>query len=339
MGEKILKNIRLIRESRPYTDCLYSVLTASNMFHEPKYMLSGMTGMAFIFIAHKNLIISSTEMYGMRFNHWRALNILGIYSEIIEGRRFQPTFPLYRDKAVQKIKESIVNEKAAIVFAPRITDFGVIYGFDDEDEVLFYKDIINKEEQIILYKNLFKHQSEYWMCQSIGNRIDRDIKDIYLDSMEIAIDQWDMEIIMERTRGEYASGKKAYDNLIKAFEINNFHEIGASRILNYKVLAMEEIKLFMENVAREIPELSDAAQIYSTLNDVYREITNIVPNHYYSYYMDDNPRIHRKDIPTLIKYLKIAKDTEEQAIREIKKYMKEVVNNREIDFYNVKQFY
>jgi len=107
MREKILQNIHIAKESRSYIDCLYSLLSSAGMFDLPKYMLYGMTGMAFKFSIHKRMLPSSLDLYDWRWENWRAVNVLGIYNETYSGSPLDSTFHIYQKNMILKIKQSI----------------------------------------------------------------------------------------------------------------------------------------------------------------------------------------------------------------------------------------
>lgn len=330
---KILEDIDIRKESRPFTDCLYTILTNKGLFDGPKYMLSGMTAMAFVYVAHERLIPPSTEMYTLAATSWEAVDRLGIYSEIYQGMKFNPTFPLYQKKAIERTKESINKGIAALVWAPGITDFGVIYGYDDEDEAFFYKDRFNEDEQILLYNNIGKAEASFWMIQIIGNKINKDIRDIYIESLESAIDYWELIYTPDKTRKEFGAGRKAHDFLIEALKNDDFHDRGACKIINYKIVAIEEICQYLIEVKKEFPEIENANFYYRELNKVYKQIRKIIPEIIYR-----NTKIDRKHMPKLIENLEEAKEIEEKAISELKCFLRELLNNRYIDIYDVKKF-
>jgi hypothetical protein len=337
MSIKKLEGIELVNESRPYIDCLYSVLTASSGFIGPKYMLSGMTGFAFIFTAHRDAIIASTEMYELKTAAWNALNILGYYSETYDGLKDDVTFPLYQRKAVIRIRESVDRGMAVIVWAPDIMDFAVIYGYDDEDGVFYFKDRFGRNEGILLYSNLGKVQAAYWLCHIIGDRVEKDIKDIYIDSLGYAVDYWEIPYANEiEMRKEVASGRKAYEYLIDAMSRDTFNELGAGKIIYYNIISKNETCLYMKNACEEFPELYPAYLKYYELNEIYKDIKKLLPPY-------PVPGIkfkfeRKNNLPGIIENLHKASSTEDEAVNILKQFLQENLSNRYIDLFDVKKF-
>ena len=335
-GARKLEGIELAKESRAYIDCLHSVLTGAGKFSGPKYLLSGMTGFAFIFSAHKELIVASTEMYGLRTTALESLDILGYYTEVYSGLKNHPTFPLHQKKAIIRVKESIDAGMGVIIWAPGITDFGVIYGYDDGAEVFLYKDRHHKDTQVLLYRNLGRVEANFWMCQVIGENIEKDIRDIYLDSLEYAVDIWETPYIDETVHNRaLASGRKAYEYLISGMKSGDFYELGAAKLIYYNTIAREEAYHYMNEVKEELPECYAAYLKYKELHDIYQRAKSILPPHPVP---GQNFKLDRSMLPQLIEYCEEAWRKEEEAVGELKQLLNERLGNRYIDILDVKKF-
>jgi hypothetical protein len=120
------------------------------MFCLPKFMLSGMSGMAFRFVIHKRLLPSSLDMYNWAPENWKAVDNLGIYSEVYEGTHLNTTFPLYRNEAIRKISESIDNGMPVITWGLNFSEFCLITGYDDSDGVLYYMHPGDTENNVLI---------------------------------------------------------------------------------------------------------------------------------------------------------------------------------------------
>lgn len=320
MREKLLKNIKIMRESRSYIDCLYSLLSSAGMFDLPKHMLSGMTGMAFKFTIHKRLLPSSLDMYNWRWENWRAVNALGIYNETYSGSPMDSIFPIYQKNMIKKIKQSIDEGKAVIGWGLSKSSFCLILGYSDEDQVLFFRHNNSKENEVMLYDNLGVINEGDWFFQIIGQMVEKDVRDIYRESMEIAIYEWNSNY---KVNSEYGSGKKAYQNLINAFKTGSFYERGAYYILGVYINSKRDISKYMNEVAIEIPALIHAAKQYKKLADTYYHISSIP--------VTGKPEEDIKYIPQALAFFNEAMQIEEKAIEEIEKYMQEIMSNKKIN--------
>jgi len=282
------------------------------------------------------LIIASTEMYGLRTAALKALDMLGYYSEVYSGLKGNLTFPLHQKKAILRVKESIDAGTGVIVWSPGRTDFGVISGYDDEDGVFFYKDRHNRGIQILLYENLGRVEANFWMCQIIGENIEKDIRDIYYDSLEAAIDIWETRYIEENIHSrELASGRKAYEYLIDGMKGGSFYDPGVGRLIYFNIVAREEAYRYMEAVKEELPECHTAYLKYKGLYEIYQNIKSILP----PCIPGQEYRIDRKEsLPQLIEYCSLARQAEEEVVGELKQLLKERLNNRYVDILDVKKF-
>lgn len=334
MGEKRLSGVSIKRESESYIDALYAVLNKANYFDGPKYRLNGMTGIAFKFISHKRMIPPSPYMYPLDTDSWKAVDRLGVYNEIYWGFKSNPTFPLYQNKAIGRIKESIDKDIPALFWEPDGTGFAVINGYNEEDEVFFYQDRHHKEDQIMLFNNVGKVGAAFWMFQVIGDRTEKDIRDIYIDSMECCVDEWEIsDNIAAFAKYEFGCGRNAYDYIITALEANCFSELGALIILNKAIGSKEHTYLYFQEIKNEFEGIGEIAGQYKNVSDIFGGIGEIIPKSFNS-----NTKIDRNRMSSLIDYLREAKKEEEQAVQALKLFLRETLYNRHIDYYDVKKF-
>jgi hypothetical protein len=337
MGKRILDNIELIRGSHPFIDCLYGVLTSANLFDKPKYMLSGMTGLSFKFIAHKRLLVSSTLMYDRALEHSDAIDILGIYSESWAGRINNPTFQLHQKYLIKRIRESIDNGYGVVgwitIGQRKDVDFGIIYGYDDYDRVLYYKTRGKNEQLVMLYENVGIVNAASWCYHFIGEKVEKDIIDIYRKSLETAIDEWEIPYkLPHQTNSEFASGRKAYEHMTEALEKGDYDEYGANSIINYYINYKLEIYEYLKEVIKEFPELDRALERYGELNGICHSMEDLIDRRW------GRNKLDRSNAPVLVKCFKEAQVIEERAVNELKKYFKELLDNRYIDYYDIKKF-
>jgi hypothetical protein len=172
------------------------------------------------------------------------------------------------------------------------------------------------------------------MFQVIGERIEKDIRDIYLDSMECCVDEWDIgDNVSNFSKNEFGCGKRAYDYTIAGLEEGNFNELGAMSILNYAVISKEQTYLYFQEVKNEFEGMEEIAGRYKNVSDIFQGIQEIIPR-----IIRLDSKIDRTRIPSLINYLKEAKCEEEKAAESLKLFLRETLYNRHIDFYDVKKF-
>ena len=179
MGQRQIE-IQIKQESRSYLDCLFGVLTSAGLFQGKIHQLSGQSGFAFKFIIHKNIYPSSLDMYNVSWETWQAVDQLGIYNETYSGFKNNITFRLYQKAAIRKIKESINRGVGVIMAHTNWMQYGVIYGYDDDDQVFYLKEPGNNNLEVILYENFGINRGACWFYQVFGEKVPLDCQQIYL---------------------------------------------------------------------------------------------------------------------------------------------------------------
>jgi hypothetical protein len=175
------------------------------------------------------------------------------------------------------------------------SDFGVVTGYDDDDEVIFYRNRWSRTTHVLLYRNIGLVNSASWYFHIIGNKADKDVIDIYKDSLEKAVDEWEIPYKLPYTTNyEFASGKNAYDFMIKALECGDFDEYGASDIMNIYINFKQQIYEYFQEMTRELPRVQPILEEYSRLKEVAGEMCRYVKRVW------GNNKIDRNDIPEII---------------------------------------
>lgn len=306
MSEVYLNDIRMKRESKSFIDSLFAILTASGLFDGPKYMLSGLTGMAFKFTVHKQLLPMSVTAYGQwGIEHWPAVDNLGIITISDGGFTRHPTFQSYRYDAIEWVKESLNQGMGVIYWLP---EFGVIRGYDDEDAVFFIQDGTSSEDRIVLYDNFGLNTTPFWDIQLIGDKVEVPVQDMILESIRLAVEDWDTPY-KTLPSTDIASGRLAYDFLSNGLECGNYDETGAVYILESYMYSRNEIKNYLRDATEIWPDFQEAYKIYSQLVQVLEEGRA-------DYFIEttNGRMIVRKHIPQICENLQVAKGLEEQAM-------------------------
>jgi hypothetical protein len=328
MNEKKLLLKNFTGGSRSYISCLYSLLTSAGLYSMPKYMLSGMTGMLFKFIIHSRLLPSSLDMYRWQWENWHAVNILGIYNETYAGSPLDATLPLYRKQLLHKIKSSVDEGRAAVGWGSERPQFCLYTGYNDEDQVLFYRDSPNQEEEVLLYENFGLAEEGDWFVQIIGGKIEKDIRDVFRESLEEAVREWHS---VYKMKPEYGSGKKAYQNLLDAFQSGDFNYNGAYYMLKPYLNSKMDIARYMDEVIKEIPELSAAAELYRRMAEALLPLRAVR--------LTGIPEKDKGLIPEAIGCFRAAMLLEDNAVNEIEKYLRDYMHNRSVNPARLKELY
>jgi hypothetical protein len=294
------------RESKSFTDAVYAILTAANRFDGPKYMLSGLSGMAFKFSVHEKLLHMSVTAYGQwGIEHKPAIDNLGIYTVYDAGRTRHSSFEVYQKNAVQWMKESLELGLGGVYWIP---EFGVIHGYDDEDCVFYMQDGWSEESRIVLYDNFGINSTPFWYCQIFGDKVKIGMQEAVLESLRLALYDWETSYKTLPDQS-IASGRHAYSFLIRAFKLGDFDRSGAVYILESYLTSRTEIKDYMLEVKAILPGLDEVYSMYAELvNMVSEELATSLPSIHGKRHLDE----HR--LPSLCTILEKAQALEERAM-------------------------
>ncbi|NBD24061.1 BtrH N-terminal domain-containing protein [Paenibacillus glycinis] len=262
MSRIMLDTIRMKRQSKSYVDSLHAILTAAGLFDGPKYMLAGLSAMAFKFTVHRRLLPLSVSAYGQWGNeHEPAVENLGLFTISDAGRTRHPTFPHYQRDAVSWAKKSLDAGIGVIYWIP---EFGVICGYDDDDEVFYVQDGWNADNSVVLYDNFGLNFTSFWYCQAFGERVEIELADAALESLRLAVRDWETpHKTLPDT--ELASGKLAFAFFAEGLERGDYDERGAAYILRDYVYTRGEIADYLHDVKHALPGLEEAAALYAKL--------------------------------------------------------------------------
>lgn len=320
MGEKKLAGIRIVRDTASYLDCLHGLLEATGELRLPKFMLAGMSGFAFRFTIHRRLLPSSLDMYNWRGENWRAVHTLGFYNETYSGSPLDPAFPIYQSEMLAKIKASIDGNRPALAWGVEKSRFYLVTGYSDSDGVLFFNSGMSKDDHILLYDNFGIVNEGDWFLQLVGPQAPKDVLDIYRESLEIAVHEWNCP---HKLNPDYRAGKRAYETLIEALECGDYHRQGARYLFGAYIPLKKALALYMGHVAAEMPELEGAAAWYDKLGEVCGELLA---------YRPDIPSGEEEAIiPHAAGLFREAMHMEGQAIAEIARCLWETMSNKRIN--------
>jgi hypothetical protein len=324
--KNILNNIQMRMQSRSYIDALHSILTHKGWVTCPKYMLAGMTVIAYRFSVHRHLTAQSVTAYNWMGENFLAVDFIGVTSSQDAGFSFAATFPLYQSSAVSTIKKSIDSGAGVVIWND---SFVVAVGYDDEKEVLYYTNGSESDDGFkeLSYSQFGCNESPYWYYQVLESKIQLDEMEVYKESLVQAIYKWEVHDLM-LPEEEYACGRMAYDAVIHALCTQDYDKAGAWETIVGYAVAKRDIHLYTQSLERIWPECKAVADAYAKLAHLYERIVQHIAV--------DHPKQHRTVEPeqaeALVQLFLEAKEVEETAIAAIKALMHETVTNR---FHNI----
>lgn len=306
----VILDVQMKRESKSFTDALYAVTTAAGLFEGPKFMLSGLSGMAFKFTVHKKLLPLSVTAYGQwGIEHSAAADNLGIFFQYDGGRTRHASFGEYQRIAIDSVKQSLDRGRACIYWIP---EFGVIHGYDEDDRVFYVQDGWSGETQVVLYDNFGLNFTPFWFCHYVGDGVKIPLKDAVLESLRLALEDWDTPY---KTLPDLsiASGRLAYSFLIWALQQGGFDSYGAVYILESYLTSRIEISAYLREVQSVLPGLEEVQHLYADLAEELRgPLAAAISEN------NSGKVLNEEQLPSLCAALERALELEEQAMGRVK---------------------
>jgi predicted DNA-binding transcriptional regulator YafY len=319
MAKRLVENAAMGHTWTSYVAAAEGCLRASRFWSGETWKLMGRSGMGFHFIVHREICPSSVTVYDWNSEHVDCMDRMGIISEAFsmmdDGRH--NTFADARERAVQKIKESIERGIPALVWAPTpILEFGVINGFDDADGVFSVEQCTGQPADPLLYGNLGKSEVPILFYQIFYKKASVDEPQIIRRSLEFGLSEWKKENHVNPEN--YASGIKGYANLIGALEKGVFNEFGLGYLAAVYTDSKTALTQYLNWLAARpdaTKPLAKAAKHFAKVSDAWAGMAKLAP------FSGVNGRrespLDKETIPEILKLAKEAFAREKEAMEEI----------------------
>lgn len=265
-----------------YVGAAHGVLTGAGMTDLTLMETFGMTGMAFHLFMHNHCIAASVTVYDWVGRHINALDQIGVLSEMYHYEPGTNTYDAARDRVIGKIKQSIDSGVAVIAWAIDTGEFGIIYGYDDEDGV-FLVDGVHKFNRPLgsdpmLYGNIGLKFSPapFVHIQIPVEHVEYDREQAYRKSLQFYLNVMNRQYHMAP---DFHSGFRAYDAWINTLESSTFDAFG----LRYNTSVFAESKCYAADYIRFLAERSSSmkglpavAEVFDGIRDRYRRMMDIL---------------------------------------------------------------
>ena len=311
MGKRIVENLEMGMSWTSYIASVYGVLKGAGWWQDELYKLMGETGIAFHFIMHEQSCPSSVTVYPWTDEHLAMMDRIGVHSEAYCSHAGMNTFSLLQQAALEHIKESIDRGVGVVVWAPSpVLEFGIICGYDDEDGVLYVHACLPQEPEPLLYSNLGRSGVPMLFYQTFKGRVHVEPERVYRESLRYGVGEWNKPF---HENEHYASGRKAYDNLIGTLERGDYNPFGLAYSLAVYAEAKSALAQYLRLVAAECAPLAgvgQAAALYQEIAARYARLTALAP-------FSMNPVVKPEDLPQMIALVRESKALEESAMQVI----------------------
>ena len=218
----------------------------------------GLAGICFQTIYDKQCSAGCVTAYDWECEHNKFMQRIGVEAGTCCSWDGSP-----HPTALEKIKSSIDAGRGTVLWGVDTGEFGVIYGYDDNDGVLFASGIGGKDSQEsnpILYQNLGRTFGNILYCQYPVGYVSRSWEDMVKDSLQY--------YIQHMTAPDETYGLNAYDNLIYALE-NGCDDFGLRYSTGVYTERKQQASGFFDDEARQIFSNNQTA---NTAAGLYKEI-------------------------------------------------------------------
>lgn len=310
---------RFVEGWMSYVGAVQGVLDAAGMGPWEYWRLMGGTGMAFHLVMHETCCISSVTMYDWRHTHLAALDQIGVLSEVHQALPGSPTYDAACRRAVVRIKQSIDEGIGVVLWGVDTGEFGVVYGYDDEDGVLLTSGCYGPKGNPILYENVGRSfpGAPILHCQVILERVPVDERQTARSSLQYYVD------LMTRTSPiapGYRTGLGAYDNWIQGLQTEGFSQEGCRYATFVYAEARQCAARYVEHLAEADSALAPAAAAFRRTAGIYGRMMEVLGQD-----LGDpsalNTPVSAEQAAALVPLLRQAKESEAETVALVQHYL------------------
>ena len=300
-----------------YAISMMSVLENCGMWHKTdsfqKFMCE--TGISAQFCVDKNCSALPVTDYDWINEHTSFMERIGIQTAKYYSAPQDPMYSVTQQEAVQAVKNAIDNKTASVAWGIDTGEFGVIYGYDDDDNVFYTKGIGSQNTNSslpILYSNLGKtfEYAPVLYCEIPMSSYDVDKNQAFINFLKIYIQE--MKRISDTP--ERAYGLAAYDMLIDAVKEKTVNEFGLRYCVGIYYERKDAILIYLSERQKE-----DSGRLLSQLIESFQETVRLYRKLMYDILQEDTEGWNYLSQPIREEcYSEITKVLSEMKLSEIK---------------------
>lgn len=212
-----------------YIGAVQGILNAAGMGSWEYWRLMGATGMAFHLVMHETCCISSVTMYDWIQTHVAALDRIGVRSKAYVAMPDEPMYDAARQQAIGQIKDSIDRGVGVVLWGVGTGEFGVVYGYDDEEGVLLADGCFCEGGAPIRYEEIGRTfpGAPILHYQVILEQVPVDPWETARSALRHYVNLMEQS---EQYAPGYRAGLLAYDNWIMGLQTEGFDQAGCLRL-------------------------------------------------------------------------------------------------------------
>jgi hypothetical protein len=319
MPKNVLDNVEMGRTWTSYIAAVFGSLKSAGIWDD-QMLLAGMSGIAFHFIIHNQAHITSATVYDWQNEHLAMMDRVGIHSDVYYywNHHFMNTHEAIHAATLRRIKTSIDAGLPVVVWAPTdVLEFGILYGYDDQDQVFLCRACNEEDPDPLLYENLGRSEVPILFYQIFHSKQQVDSEKIYRDSLAFGLSEWKKAY---HVNPYYASGIKAYENLIRTLQKGDYQENGLRYLLSVYAQSKCFLSQYLEHIAAHSQALKgvhEIAALYHQVGTLFSESASLAP--FLSPECEIIMGIDQKVIPDIQKKIVKAKALEDRVMELLEK--------------------
>ncbi|RXZ77789.1 hypothetical protein EBB07_27335 [Paenibacillaceae bacterium] len=305
-----------------YLGAAHGVLSAAKLTDLSLMEMAGMTGMAFHLYMHKHCDAAAVTVYDWVGRHQSALDRIGVLSETYHYEPGSRTYEPAKKRAAFNIKNAIDQGTGVVAWAIDTGEFGIIYGYDDEDGVFLVDGVDRFNRPLgsdpMLYENIgmkfppapFVHY-QIPLASVAFNR-----EQTYIDSLTFYVHEMKKGYHMSP---DFQSGFLAYDIWVHSLKNDTYNPFG----LRYCTIVYAEAKCFaaeyMQYLAADwggLKGMHDVAGNFKQVAVIYRSMMDALEQSWDGG-GDLGKKVTTDQAKQLIPYLQQAKELEYEAVKQL----------------------
>ncbi|WP_309119323.1 RNA polymerase sigma factor [Paenibacillus sp.] len=258
-----------------FAGAVHAVLTYAGEGNRSLTDVMGLTAQAFrLTVEEERIDASGPAMYFWESKFHDGLSNLG-FESAHAGDGGSPPTPFLLNEAISHARRSIVRGVPAIAWDVGAPEFGIVYGYDDEEQQLYAEDA--KGKYVIPYDRFGRGESGGVFVLSVTEPKPILEREATMNALEMAV----RHAYGEMTFVGYVCGLPAYDCWIEAFRKRRIDGIGNAYTLGIAVEARGYAARFLQELGAKYEDAAalalEAAGHYKKVADVLGRIAEKFP--------------------------------------------------------------
>ncbi len=322
MAKKSL-DIEVFSAWNTYAISMMSVLEHCGMWNK-EYTFQrflSVTGIAARFCVDANCSSLPVTDYDWMEQHADFIERIGVQTKKYYAAPEVEEYSARQEEAIKAIKKGIEDNKACVVWGIDTGEFGIIYGYDDEDKVFFPKGIGNQNTNTsmpVLYNNLGKtfEWAPVLYCEIPEVVHEVDWNRAYWNALQLYVEG--MQTFQDNSGRTYGFG--VYDTIVEAVRENRLDSFGFKYCIGIYYERKDALLLYLEEMHKEQPSeaLEELIEAFRVTVGLYRKLMFDILEGGTEGWNNLFEPVNKECYPEIIKVIQELKASEEKNVELIK---------------------